>query len=207
MPPHADVLPQWQSPHGPQQSLMLALVMLQAIMLLVLAVVAGSDESRAGPRHGARHRAASCSRSGQASAHHPARHHGEPAAVGGRRLIGALLAVWGRPHCGRSPTPAGLELTFFTRITDGPRVCVGAGAAVRPPDRAATRATARAHGSGDVAARRRRRARPQHHARRVARTRSRAGHGRARGRRAVPQGLQRNAHDRSGVPQRRRAAG
>jgi len=117
---HADVLPQWQSPHGPQQALMLALGMLQGVMLLVLAAVAGNTTNLVLARTTARRQEA-----------------GVMLALGAGRArvmrlvlienlvlsltgaaIGALLAVWGTNilRAVPLPTPAGLALTFFTPV-------------------------------------------------------------------------------------------
>jgi len=117
---HADVLPQWQSPHGPQQSLMLALGLFQGVMFLVLAAVAGNMTNLVLARTTARRHEA-----------------GIMLALGAGRLrimglvvvenlvlalagaaIGALLAVWGTNalRAVPLPTPNGLELTFFTPV-------------------------------------------------------------------------------------------
>ena len=116
----AEVLPQWQSPLGPQRSLMAALAMLQAVMLLVLVVVAGNTTNLVLARASVRRREI-----------------GLMLALGAgrwrvmRRILtenlvlslmgaagGALLAVWGTNalRAVPLPTPAGLELTFFTQV-------------------------------------------------------------------------------------------
>jgi hypothetical protein len=51
-----EVLPQWQQPRGPQQSLIAALAMLQGVMLLVLVVVAGNTTNLVLARASARQR-------------------------------------------------------------------------------------------------------------------------------------------------------
>src|SRR6187455_1863275 len=51
-----EVLPQWQQPRGPQQSLIAALAMLQGVMLLVLVLVAGNTTNLVLARASARQR-------------------------------------------------------------------------------------------------------------------------------------------------------
>jgi len=115
-----EVVPQWQSPRGPQQSIVAALAVLQAAMLLVLAVVAGNTTNLVLARASGRQRDA-----------------GTMLALGSGRwriarlvmvenlllsltgaAIGAALAVWGTTAL-RSvplPTPGGLEVAFHTRV-------------------------------------------------------------------------------------------
>ena len=116
----AEVLPQWQSPRGPQQSLMAALAMLQGAMLLVLVVVAGNTTNLVLARASVRRKEV-----------------GLMLALGAGRwrvisliltenlvltLLGALggvaLAVWGTNalRAVPLPTPGGLQLTFFTQV-------------------------------------------------------------------------------------------
>ena len=116
----AELLPQWQSPRGPQQSIVAALAMFQAAMLLVLAVVAGNTINLVLARAGARQHEA-----------------GVMLAIGASRwrivrlllvenlilslagaALGALLAVWGTTalRAVPLPSPGGLELTFHTAV-------------------------------------------------------------------------------------------
>lgn len=116
----AEVLPQWQSPRGPQQSIVAALAMFQAAMLLVLAVVAGNTINLVLARAGSRQHEA-----------------GVMLAVGASRwrivrllllenlilsiagaALGALIAVWGTTalRAVPLPSPGGLELTFHTAV-------------------------------------------------------------------------------------------
>ena len=114
------ILAQWQSPRGPQQSLTFALAMLQVIMLMVLAVVAGNTANLVLARASSRQQEV-----------------GVMLALGSGRwrvvrllvtenvllaLIGALLgtamAVWGTTavRAVPFPTPQGLEVTFETSV-------------------------------------------------------------------------------------------
>ena len=116
----AELLPQWQSPRGPQQSIVAALAMFQAAMLLVLAVVAGNTINLVLARTGARQHEA-----------------GVMLAIGASRwrivrlillenlllsltgaALGALLATWGTTalRAVPLPSPGGLELTFYTAV-------------------------------------------------------------------------------------------
>ena len=209
----AEVLPQWQSPRGPQQSLMAALVMLQGVMLLVLVVV-GRQHHQSGA--GARERAAAGSRRDAGARRGPMAHRSawsSPRISCSRcsvRLGGAALAVWGTNalRAVPLPTPGGLELTFFTqrrlgqpRVRDRRSACCRAWSIGLPPalqlSRTDPHASLRAGGAA---------ARAQRDARRAAGARSRARDGGARRGGDVPQELQRHAHDRSGLPPRRRAA-
>jgi predicted permease len=116
----AEILSQWQSPRGPQQSLMGALVMLQAVMLLVLVVVAGNTTNLVLARASSRRQDV-----------------GAMLAIGASRWriirlvltenlllalfgagLGALIAVWGTTalRAVPLPSPGGLELSFDTRV-------------------------------------------------------------------------------------------
>jgi hypothetical protein len=187
-----EVRPQWQSPRGPQQSLMNALALLQGAMLLVLVVVAGNTTNLMLARATGR-----------------AREVGVMLALGAGRWrvvslilmenlvlallgagVGALIAVWGTTalRAVPLPTPAGLQLSFVTEVdlvTLAFAVMLGllAGLAIGLPPASSSRASTRtprcvrAYAAG--------RSQPA----RPARARSRAGHGGARRGRAVRQGL------------------
>ncbi len=116
----ADVLPQWKSPRGPQQSITAALAMLQALTLLVLAAVVGNTTTLVLARATSRQREAAIR-----------------LALGAARwrilslvlceyvvygvagaALGALLAAWGTEALRAipMPSPAGLEVSFTTGV-------------------------------------------------------------------------------------------
>ena len=116
----AEVLPQWQSPRGPQQSLTTALVMLQGVMLLVLIVVAGNTTNLVLARASARGREVGLMLALGASRAHVIRlvliENLVLSMLGA--LGGAAFAVWGT-NAMRAvplPTPGGVEPSFFTPI-------------------------------------------------------------------------------------------
>ncbi|HEX5069032.1 MAG TPA: ABC transporter permease [Vicinamibacterales bacterium] len=116
----ADLLPQWRSPHGPQQSLMLALGLLQGVMLLVLAAVAGNMANLVLARTTARRKEAAIMLALGAGRWRIARLvliENVVLALAGA-AVGAVLAVWGANalRAVPLPTPAGLALTFFTPV-------------------------------------------------------------------------------------------
>lgn len=115
-----DVFPQWQSPHGPQQSLMAALVLLQGVMLFVLVVVVGNTTNLMLARATARRQESGIMLALGASRWRVIRlvltENLLLASAG--TALGALLAVWGT-NALRSvplPTPGGLELSFYTPV-------------------------------------------------------------------------------------------
>jgi putative ABC transport system permease protein len=117
---HADVLAQWQSPHGPQQSLMLALGLFQGVMLLVLAAVAGNMTNLVLARTASRRQEAAIMLAlgaGRSRIVTLVLAENLMLALAGAGL-GALLAVWGTNalRAVPLPTPGGLELTFFTPV-------------------------------------------------------------------------------------------
>jgi predicted permease len=115
-----EVLPQWQSPRGPQQSIVAALAMFQGAMLLVLAVVVGNTANLVLTRAGARQHEAGVMLALGASRWRVVRllllEQVLVAAAGA--ALGALIAVWGTTalRAVPMPTPAGLELTFHTAV-------------------------------------------------------------------------------------------
>jgi len=130
---HADVLPQWQSPFGPQRSLMLALGLFQGVMLLVLAAVAGNMTNLVLARITARRQEAAVMLAlgaGRSRIMRLVLIENLLLALAGA-AIGALLAVWGTNalRAVPLPTPGGLELTFFTPI-DGMSVAFASGLGV-----------------------------------------------------------------------------
>lgn len=117
---HADVLPQWQSPRGPQQSLMLALGLFQGVMFLVLLAVAGNLTNLVLARTTARRHEAGVMLALGAGRWRIVKQvllENLVLTLGGA-AIGALLAVWGTNvlRAVPLPTPNGLELTFFTPV-------------------------------------------------------------------------------------------
>ena len=116
----AELLPQWQSPRGPQQSIVGALAMFQAAMLLVLAVVAGNTINLVLARAGARQHEAGVMLAIGASRWRIVRLvllENLILSVAGAAL-GALIAVWGTTalRAVPLPSPGGLELTFHTAV-------------------------------------------------------------------------------------------
>ena len=114
------VLPQWQSPRGPQQSLVAALAMLQGVMLLVLIVVAGNTTNLVLARASARQREVGVMLALGASRWRVVRLFAIEnvlLALGGA-AIGAVIAMWGTTalRAVPFPTPAGLEVSFHTRV-------------------------------------------------------------------------------------------
>jgi predicted permease len=117
---HADVLPQWQAPRGPQQSLMLALGLLQGVMLLVLAAVAGNTTNLVLARTTARRQEAGVMLAlgaGRSRIIRLVLIENFVMALAGAAL-GALLAVWGTNilRAVPLPSPGGLAITFFTPV-------------------------------------------------------------------------------------------
>ena len=115
-----EVLQQWQSPRGPQRALMAALVILQAVMLLVLAAVAGNTTNLVLARATARQREAAVRLALGASRWRVMSlvlTETVVLATGGAAL-GALIAVWGTEamRAVPMPTPQGLQVAFFTGI-------------------------------------------------------------------------------------------
>jgi predicted permease len=115
-----EVLPQWQSPRGPQRSLVAALAMFQAAMLLVLAVVAGNTINLVLSRSGARQHEAAVMLalgSGRWRIVRQSLLENLVLALAGAGL-GALMAMWGTTalRAVPLPSPAGLELTFHTTV-------------------------------------------------------------------------------------------
>ena len=116
----AEVIPQWQSPRGPQQSIVAALAMFQAAMLLVLAVVAGNTVNLVLTRAGSRQHEAGVMLAIGASRWRIVRLvllENLTLSVAGAAL-GALIAVWGTTalRAVPLPSPGGLELTFHTAV-------------------------------------------------------------------------------------------
>jgi predicted permease len=116
----ADLVPQWQSPRGPQQSIVAALAMFQAAMLLVLAVVTGNTVNLVLARAGSRHHEAGVMLAIGASRWRIVRlvllENVMLAVVGAG--AGALMAVWGTSalRAVPLPSPGGLELSFHTAV-------------------------------------------------------------------------------------------
>jgi predicted permease len=115
-----EVLPQWQQPRGPQQSLIAALAMLQGVMLLVLVVVVGNTTNLVLARASARQREVGVMLALGASRWRVVRlfvTENMILALAGT-VLGALIGVWGTTAL-RSvplPTPGGVQLTFHTEI-------------------------------------------------------------------------------------------
>ena len=116
----AAVLPQWQSPRGPQQSITAALAMLQALTLLVLAAVVGNTTTLVLARATARQREAAIRLAlGAARWRVVSLVLSEYVVIGALGAAGgALLAAWGTDalRAVPMPSPAGLEVSFVTGI-------------------------------------------------------------------------------------------
>ena len=115
-----EILQQWQSPRGPQRALMAALAILQAVMLLVLAAVAGNTTNLVLARASARQREAAVRLALGASAWRVMRlvlTETLVLALGGA-AIGVLIAIWGTEamRAVPMPTPQGMQVSFFTGI-------------------------------------------------------------------------------------------
>ena len=116
----AEILQQWQSPRGPQRALMAALAILQAVMLLVLAAVAGNTTNLVLARASARQREAAVRLALGASRWRVMRlmlTETTVLALGGA-AIGVLIAIWGTEamRAVPMPTPQGMNVSFFTSI-------------------------------------------------------------------------------------------
>jgi predicted permease len=116
----AEILEQWQSPRGPQRALMAALAILQAVMLLVLAAVAGNTTNLVLARASARQREAAVRLALGASRWRVMRlmlTETTVLALGGA-AIGVLIAIWGTEamRAVPMPTPQGMQVSFFTSI-------------------------------------------------------------------------------------------
>lgn len=116
----AELLPQWRSPRGPQQSLVAALAMFQAAMLLVLAVVAGNTINLVLARAGSRLHEAGVMLAIGASRWRIVRLvllENVMLAIAGAG-VGALVAMWGTSalRAVPLPSPGGLELSFHTAV-------------------------------------------------------------------------------------------
>ncbi len=115
-----EVLPQWQQPRGPQQSLIAALAVLQVVMLLVLIVVAGNTTNLVLARASARQREVGVMLALGASRWRVVRlfvtENMLLAAAGA--VLGAAIGVWGTTalRAVPLPTPAGMEITFHTEV-------------------------------------------------------------------------------------------
>jgi predicted permease len=114
------LLPPWQSPRGPQQSLTVALVMLQGVMLLVLLVVAGNTTNLVLSRASGRQHEVGVMLALGAGRWRVVRlllTENVLLAVGGA-LLGAAAAVWGTTAIRDVPfpTPAGMQVTFETTV-------------------------------------------------------------------------------------------
>jgi predicted permease len=116
----AAVLPQWQSPRGPQQSITAALAMLQALTLLVLAAVVGNTTTLVLARATSRQREAAIRLAlGAARWRIVSLVLSEYVVMGAiGAALGALLAAWGTDalRAVPMPSPAGLEVSFVTGI-------------------------------------------------------------------------------------------
>jgi predicted permease len=116
----AAVLPQWQSPRGPQQSITAALAMLQALTLLVLAAVIGNTTTLVLARATSRQREAAIRLAlGAARWRVVSLVLSEYVVIGAiGAALGALLAAWGTDalRAVPMPSPAGLEVSFVTGI-------------------------------------------------------------------------------------------
>jgi hypothetical protein len=116
----AAVLPQWQSPRGPQQSITAALAMLQALTLLVLAAVVGNTTTLVLARATSRQREAAIRLAlGAARWRIASLVLSEYVVIGAiGAAFGALLAAWGTDalRAVPMPSPAGLEVSFVTGI-------------------------------------------------------------------------------------------
>lgn len=114
------VLPFWQSPRGPQQSLIVALAWLQGVMLLVLLAVCGNMATLVLARASTRAKEVSIRRAlGASRARIASLVLTETALLGlGGVLLGGLVAVWGTDamRAVPMPTPAGLEIRFDTQV-------------------------------------------------------------------------------------------
>lgn len=115
-----EVLPFWQSPRGPQRSMIGALAVLQAVMLLVLLAVCGNMATLVLARSSARtHEVAVRLALGAGRARVISLMLCETLllAVGGV-VIGSVFAVWGTEimRAVPMPTPAGLQIRFDTDV-------------------------------------------------------------------------------------------
>jgi putative ABC transport system permease protein len=116
----AELLPQWNAPQGPQRSLMAALALLQALTLLVLAAVVGNTTTLVLARATTRQRETAIRLAlGAARWRVMSLVLTEQFLLGvAGAALGALVAVWGTNamRAVPMPTPAGLEVTFFTDV-------------------------------------------------------------------------------------------
>jgi len=115
-----EMLPQWQSPLGPQRAMTAALAILQGVMLLVLAAVAGNTTNLILARATARQREAAVRSALGASRWRVMSlmlTETVVLALGGT-AIGVLIALWGTEamRAVPMPTPQGLQVSFFTDI-------------------------------------------------------------------------------------------
>lgn len=116
----ADVLPQWKSPRGPQQSITAALAMLQALTLLVLAAVVGNTTTLVLARATSRQREAAIRLAlGAARWRVVSLVLSEYVVCGvAGAALGAVFAAWGTEALRAipMPSPAGLEVSFATGV-------------------------------------------------------------------------------------------
>ena len=119
-----EVLPQWQQPRGPQQSLMAALAMLQGVMLLVLVVVAGNTTNLVLARASARQREVGVMLALGASRWRVVRlfvTENMILALAGT-VLGALIAVWGTTALRSVPTAnswrSRADVSYRNRLRD-----------------------------------------------------------------------------------------
>ena len=207
----AEILQQWQSPRGPQRALMAALAILQAVMLLVLAAVAGNTTNLVLARASARQREAAVRLALGASRWRVMRlmlTETTVLALGGA-AIGVLIAIWGTEamRAVPMPTPQGMQVSFFTSIDTTSLLfacALGLVAGIVIGSAAGVAAGPRALGCR--VSRRRFRVRPSPAARHGAGAANRHRPDRARGRRHGGEELCRKPIIRSRVQARRRAA-
>jgi len=118
----AEILSQWQSPRGPQQSLIGALALLQAVMLLVLVVVAGNTTNLVLARASTRRQEVGAMLALGASRWRIVRLvlTENLLLTGLGAALGAAMAVWGTTalRAVPLPSPGGIELSFETRVDE-----------------------------------------------------------------------------------------